>query len=82
MLDKNEGQFIVEKLLNMSNMEMGYDGKDKQLCNLLERNIIDPAKVVKSSLRYGAGVASILLTAECAIVQDEQQLRRGVRIHE
>ncbi len=36
----------------------------------MTRGIVDPVKVVKHALRYGAGLASILLTAECSIVQD------------
>ena len=49
---------------------MGYDARKKEICNLVERQIMDPTKVVKSALRYGAGLASILLTAECAIVEE------------
>lgn len=41
---------------------------------------MDPVKVVKSSLRYGAGLASIMLTAECAVVDEEYDFVR--RVHE
>jgi chaperonin GroEL (HSP60 family) len=32
---------------------------------------MDPVKVVKTALRYGSGLASILLTAEASIVEDD-----------
>ena len=47
---------------------------------MIERKIIDPVKVVKNALRYGAGLASILLTAECAIVEDNYNFNR--RVHD
>lgn len=59
---------------------MGFDAKRKCIVNLIESNIIDPVKVVKSALRYGSGLASILLTAEAAII-DEDMFSK-VRIHE
>lgn len=39
--------------------------------NLIKGNIIDPVLNIKSALRYGAGVASILLTAEVGVINDE-----------
>ena len=80
MLEEGEGNFIVEKLKTLNNPLMGYDGRTKSITNLLDKNIIDPAKVVKHALRYGAGLASILLTAECAVVEDEYNF--GQRVHE
>lgn len=41
---------------------------------------MDPTKVVKSALRYGAGLASILLTAECAVVDEKYDFVK--RVHE
>lgn len=41
---------------------------------------MDPAKVVKTALRYGAGLASMLLTAECAVVEEDYNFTK--RIHD
>lgn len=40
---------------------------------------MDPTKVVKNSLRYASGLASILLTAEVAVIDDYS---KNIRIHE
>ena len=61
---------MVERLCSLGDLEMGYDARKKEICNLRERGVVDPVKVVKHALRYGAGLASILLTAECSVVQD------------
>ena len=44
--------------------------------DLVARGIIDPVLVVKNSLLYGASVASILLTADCAVLQGQGQFIR------
>lgn len=39
--------------------------------NLIECGIIDPASVLTNALEYGSGVASILLTSEIAIINED-----------
>jgi chaperonin GroEL (HSP60 family) len=39
--------------------------------NLIEGGVIDPASVVTNALEYGSGVASILLTSEVAIINED-----------
>lgn len=51
--------------------------------DLVKKGIIDPVLVVKNSLLYGASIASILLTADCAILQVPEQVGgRVAAIHE
>ena len=51
--------------------------------DLVNKGIIDPVLVVKNSLLYGASIASILLTADCAILQVPETVGGGVAaIHE
>jgi chaperonin GroEL (HSP60 family) len=65
----------------MNSPTSGYDARTKSLHeDLFSLCIVDPVKVVKSSLRYGAGLASIMLTAECAVVDEEYDFVR--RVHE
>ena len=40
------------------------------LVELVNRGIIDPLLVVKNAWLYGSSIASILLSAECALVQE------------
>jgi chaperonin GroEL len=46
---------------------IGYDAKTKEYCNLLERGIIDPAKVTRVALENAASIASMFLLTECVI---------------
>ena len=59
---------------------MCYDAKKHEIRDFEQARILDPAMVVKSSLKYGAGLASMLLTAECAVVEDDYNFVQ--RVHE
>ena len=37
---------------------------------MLERGIIDPTDVVKNSLVFGSSIASIILSADCAVLHE------------
>lgn len=73
---------MLEKLKELKSPLAGYNAITKTLSTDLisSAGIVDPVKVVKSSLRYGAGLASIMLTAECAVVDEEYDFVR--RVHE
>ncbi len=56
----------------LNNPLAGYDARSGTLQqDLISIGLVDPTKVVKSSLRYGVGLASIMLTADCAVVDEE-----------
>ncbi len=65
-----EGSVIVGKVLDQYGAEfnIGYDSAKGEYTDLLKAGIIDPFKVVKSGLLDASGVASLLATTECAIV--------------
>lgn len=53
----------------------GYDAKNGKYVDMFEAGIIDPAKVTKSSVMYGASVATMLITTE-AVVADEPEEKK------
>ena len=59
------GLQVIENLLKDDTI--GYDAKTKEYCNLLERGIIDPAKVTRVALENAASIASMFLLTECVI---------------
>ena len=59
------GLQVIENLLKED--VLGYDAKTKEYCNLLERGIIDPAKVTRVALENAASIASMFLLTECVI---------------
>ncbi|GMG56329.1 unnamed protein product [Ambrosiozyma monospora] len=65
-----EGSVIVGKILDLygDKFNYGYDSAKGEFKDLIKEGIIDPFKVVKSGLVDASGVASLLATTECAIV--------------
>jgi len=77
-----DGGGLVETIKAAGDPKSGFDASRNQvsLDLIKEAGIVDPVKVVKSALRYGAGLASILLTAECAVVEERYDFVN--RVHE
>ncbi len=63
-----EGAIIVERL-KKSKDSLGYNAANGKFEDLLEAGVIDPTKVVRSSLQNAASAAAMLLTTE-AVVYD------------
>ena len=64
---KNAGVYSSEVISNMLNNDLGYDAKSKTYCNLLDKGIVDPAKVTRVALENAASVAGMFLLTECVI---------------
>jgi chaperonin GroEL len=60
---------IIEKL-QREDFGIGYDASKLEWCDMLERGIIDPAKVVQSSLENATSAALMLLSVGASIVED------------
>ena len=65
-----EGSLIVQQVAKLSTNE-GYDASEDTFVDMLEKGIVDPTKVVRCALQFAASVASLLLTTE-AIITDEE----------
>lgn len=63
-----DGSVVVEKVRNMEKGD-GYDAAKDVYGNMIKFGIIDPAKVVRSSLQNATSVAGVVLTTE-AVVTD------------
>lgn len=65
-----EGTVIVGKIIDNygDDFNKGYDSAKGEFVDMLAAGIIDPFKVVRSGLVDASGVASLLATTECAIV--------------
>lgn len=66
--DRGKAQVLLSKGLENKSGYYGFNSSTKQFEELNTTGIIDPVKVVKNSLIYGSGAASILLTTEISIV--------------
>jgi chaperonin GroEL len=63
-----EGLVIVGKIFDNEDFNYGYDSSKSEFTDMIAAGIIDPFKVVKNGLVDASGVASLLATTECAIV--------------
>jgi len=64
-----EGSVIVDKIKNESKPNFGYDAAKNEYGDMVDKGIIDPAKVTRSALQNASSIASLLLTTE-SIVSD------------
>ena len=67
-----EGSVIVGKLMESSKENEGYDAVSGTFTDMVKAGVIDPTKVVRSSLQNAASVAALLITTE-AMVADKPE---------
>ena len=72
-----EGSVVVDKI-RTNKGPFGFNAASEEFEDLMKAGIIDPTKVVRSALQNAASVASLLLTTECMVA--ENQVETG-RIH-
>ncbi|QPC41381.1 chaperonin GroEL [Kaustia mangrovi] len=63
-----EGSIVVGKLLETKGNN-GFDAQTEEYCDLVERGIIDPTKVVRVALQDAASVSSLLITTEAMVAE-------------
>jgi chaperonin GroEL len=69
MIAENAGQdgsLIVGKV-RAEKKNVGYNAETREIEDLLEAGIVDPAKVVRAALQNAASIAGLLLTTDAAI---------------
>jgi chaperonin GroEL len=67
-----EGSVIVGKLMESNEENEGWDAVTGEFTDLVKAGVIDPTKVVRSSLQNAASVAALLITTE-AMVADKPE---------
>ena len=65
------GGVVVEKILNSSDNNYGYDALNNRYVDMMKSGIIDPTKVTKTALLNAGSVASIMLTTTCLVTDIE-----------
>jgi len=59
---------IVNRVLEGKG-NFGYNAATGEYADLVEQGVLDPTKVTRTALQNAASVASLLLTAEAAVVE-------------
>ena len=62
-----EGSIVVGKVLESKSETFGFDASNEEYVDMIEKGIIDPAKVVRRALQDAASVAGLLVTTEAMV---------------
>jgi chaperonin GroEL len=62
-----EGSIVVGKILDNKSETFGFDAQNEEYVDMVEKGIIDPAKVVRRALQDAASVAGLLVTTEAMV---------------
>ncbi len=73
----DDGSIIVGKILEKDQYAYGYDAQNGEYGNMLTKGIIDPTKVVRSSIQNAASIAGLLITTEAMIADAPQKKGQG-----
>ena len=69
------GAVIIEEVQEQD-FETGYNAATNKFTNMYKQGIVDPAKVTRSGLQNATSIASMILTTECIIVDEEKSVNR------
>jgi chaperonin GroEL len=64
-----EGSIVVGKILENKSETFGFDAQTENYVDLVDKGIIDPAKVVRHALQDAASVAGLLVTTEAMVAE-------------
>jgi len=64
-----EGSIVVGKILENKSETFGFDAQNEVYVDMIEKGIVDPAKVVRAALQDAASVAGLLVTTEAMVAE-------------
>ncbi len=68
-----EGSIVVNKILENKSETFGFDAQNEDYVDMVERGIVDPAKVVRAALQDAASVAGLLVTTEAMVAETPKE---------
>ena len=72
-----EGSIVVGKIMESKSETFGFDAQNEEYVDLVEKGIIDPAKVVRRALQDAASVAGLLVTTEAMVAEVPKERGAG-----
>jgi chaperonin GroEL len=64
-----EGSIVVGKILESKSESFGFDAQSEEYVDMVDKGIVDPAKVVRAALQDAASVAGLIVTAEAMVAE-------------
>jgi chaperonin GroEL len=68
-----EGSIVVNKIIENKSETFGFDAQSEEYVDMLDKGIVDPAKVVRAALQDAASVAGLLVTTEAMIAETPKE---------
>ena len=65
-----DGAVVADEVANKKGTK-GFDANSDEYCDMLDRGIVDPAKVVRSALSNAASIAGLMLTTQVLVTKTE-----------
>jgi chaperonin GroEL len=75
-----EGSIVVGKVTDQKSASYGYDAQNNEYGDLIQKGIIDPAKVVRTALQDAASVAGLLVTTEAGVAESPKKKEEHMHI--
>ncbi|HTP92846.1 MAG TPA: chaperonin GroEL [Xanthobacteraceae bacterium] len=64
-----EGSIVVNKVMENKSETWGFDAQSEDYVDMIDKGIVDPAKVVRAALQDAASVAGLLVTTEAMVAE-------------
>ncbi|MDE2286434.1 MAG: chaperonin GroEL, partial [Hyphomicrobiales bacterium] len=64
-----EGSIVVNKILESKSETFGFDAQNEEYVDMVDKGIVDPAKVVRAALQDAASVSGLLVTTEAMVAE-------------
>jgi len=64
-----EGSIVVGKIMENKSETFGFDAQTEDYVDMVDKGIIDPAKVVRAALQDAASIAGLLVTTEAMVAE-------------
>jgi chaperonin GroEL len=64
-----EGSIVVNKIMESKSENFGFDAQTEDYVDMVDKGIVDPAKVVRAALQDAASVAGLLVTTEAMVAE-------------
>ena len=72
-----DGAVVANRVKKEKKANFGYDAMNNQYGDMIAFGVVDPAKVVRTSLQNATSVAALLLTTDCIIVEEPAKEEAG-----
>merc|ERR1711939_834114 len=72
------GSVILQKIIDHSDPNYGYNAANKEFEDLMKSGIIDPTKVIRCALENASSVSRTFLTADCVVCETKDENKAPV----